>query len=405
MSFGVLYISYDGMLEPLGKSQVLGYLNRLAVDRPIHLISFEKPSDWNNISERELIKKHIFTSGIVWHPLRYHKYPSALATLGDIFCGIALGLWIVLRYRLSIIHARSYVSSVMALVIKGFTGVKFIFDMRGFWADERVDGGMWPSGSRLYIVAKWFEKQFLLSADYVVSLTKAAVKEMLSFPYLQNRMPPFEVITTCADLELFRPPLTHLLSRQKDRQFILGYVGTVRGWYLFEETLRCFKLFCEIKNNVRLHIINRGEQEYIRQRLHALHINMDIVDIEEANHSGVAKAMQNMDAGIFFIKPLYSKIASAPTKLGEFLGCGIPCISNAGVGDMAEILEKENVGVALCSFDDSSMQNGIDRLIQLTDSEDISDRCRKTALKYFSLDDGVKAYTRVYNNIEKLDVK
>ena len=51
MSFGVLYISYDGMLEPLGKSQVLGYLNRLAVDRPIHLISFEKPSDWNNISE------------------------------------------------------------------------------------------------------------------------------------------------------------------------------------------------------------------------------------------------------------------------------------------------------------------------------------------------------------------
>ena len=391
-------------MEPLGKSQVLGYLKHLAIDRSIHLISFEKSSDWKDSNERISISNEIFGTGIVWHPLIYHKQPTVFATLWDIFCGIVLGLWIVLRFRLSIIHARSYVSSVMALVIKRFTRVKFIFDMRGFWADERVDGGMWPSGSRLYIFAKWFEKQFLLSADYVVSLTKAAVNEMLSFPYLQNRLPPFEVITTCADLELFKPPLPHVLSLQKDRPFILGYVGTVRGWYLFEEALRCFKLFCEIKKNTRLHIINRGEQEYIRQRLNALHINMDIVDIEEANHSGVAKAMRNMDAGIFFIKPLYSKIASAPTKLGEFLGCGIPCISNTGVGDMAEILEKDNVGVALRSFDDSSMQNGIDQLIKLTDSEDISDRCPKTALKYFSLDDGVKAYTRIYNNLEKLDI-
>ena len=35
----VLYISYDGMLEPLGESQVLAYLKRLVADRPIHLIS------------------------------------------------------------------------------------------------------------------------------------------------------------------------------------------------------------------------------------------------------------------------------------------------------------------------------------------------------------------------------
>ena len=30
---GILYISYDGMLEPLGQSQVLAYLKRLAVGR------------------------------------------------------------------------------------------------------------------------------------------------------------------------------------------------------------------------------------------------------------------------------------------------------------------------------------------------------------------------------------
>ena len=104
----VLYISYDGMLEPLGQSQVLAYLKRLAADRPIHLISFEKSDDWANVAERERLARDIAASGIVWHPLRYHKRPTALATAWDIVCGIALGLWLVLRHRLRIVHARMH---------------------------------------------------------------------------------------------------------------------------------------------------------------------------------------------------------------------------------------------------------------------------------------------------------
>ena len=46
MSATILYISYDGMLEPLGQSQVLAYLKRLAQKYSICLISFEKPEAW-----------------------------------------------------------------------------------------------------------------------------------------------------------------------------------------------------------------------------------------------------------------------------------------------------------------------------------------------------------------------
>jgi hypothetical protein len=95
----ILYISYDGMLEPLGQSQVLGYLKRLAVGRRIHLISFEKTEDWANPAERERIASDIAGAGIVWHPLRYHKRPTALATAWDIAWGIAVGVFLVMRYR------------------------------------------------------------------------------------------------------------------------------------------------------------------------------------------------------------------------------------------------------------------------------------------------------------------
>ena len=68
----VLYISYDGMLEPLGKSQVLAYLRHLSGDRKIHLISFEKAQYWSDFAERKRLECDIADMGIVWHPLRYH---------------------------------------------------------------------------------------------------------------------------------------------------------------------------------------------------------------------------------------------------------------------------------------------------------------------------------------------
>ncbi|MGZ0018243.1 glycosyltransferase [Nitrosomonas sp. wSCUT-2] len=401
MMTGVLYISYDGMLEPLGQSQVLGYLKRLAAGRRIHLISFEKSEDWANEVERQQIAQDIADTGIVWHPLRYHKLPTALATAWDIACGITVGFFLVLRYRLGIVHARSYVSSIMALVIKRMTGAKYLFDMRGFWADERVDGGLWPSGGRLYRMAKWFERHFLLNADCVVSLTQSAVDEMRTFSYLQGRMPRFELITTCADLELFRPASDDAVKIKNS--FTLGYVGSVGVWYMFDEALRCFQLLRERMPDARLHILNKGGHEYIRERMMMLNIDPTAVLIESANHAGVARAMQRMDASIFFYKPTYSKKATAPTKLGEFLGCGVPCLGNTGVGDMATILEKERVGVALSRFDEPSMCEAIDRLLQLTQTHGIEARCREVALRYFSLDEGVRAYDQIYRKLDAVD--
>ena len=129
MTQGVLYISYDGMLEPLGQSQVLAYLKRLAAGRCIHLISFEKAVDWVDATARERTMQDIADAGIIWHPLRYHKSPSVIATAWDIAYGTLVGLWLVRRYRLEIVHARSYVSSVIALALKHLTGVKYLFDM------------------------------------------------------------------------------------------------------------------------------------------------------------------------------------------------------------------------------------------------------------------------------------
>jgi len=395
MAKDILYISYDGMLEPLGQSQVLAYLKHLAVDRCIHIISFEKPEDWANVTERDRITQDIAATSIVWHPLRYHKQPSAVATAWDIVCGITLGLWLVLRHRLCIVHARSYVPSVMALALKRLTGVKYIFDMRGFWADERVDGGLWPRSGQMFRVAKGFERHFLLAADHVVSLTHAGVDEIQRFDYLQGRMPAISVIPTCADLTCFKPlPRVSICS-----EFVLGYVGAVGLYYLFDEVVACFAQLLSIQPNARFLIVNRGQHAYILERLAAGGVPDSSVELTSATHAEVPQQMSRMDAGIFFIKPVFSKQASAPTKLAEFLGCGIPCLGNAGVGDMAEVLEGEQVGVAIRSFDAVSRSVALQQLLQLVANSDTSARCVTAAQKYFSLDEGVRSYDKVYREL------
>jgi glycosyltransferase involved in cell wall biosynthesis len=176
-------------------------------------------------------------------------------------------------------------------------------------------------------------------------------------------------------------------------------VGTVGTWYLFDEVARCFALLLTLRPDAKFFIVNRNEHAYIRERLNLAGIHYSAVELITATHAEVPKQMSRMDAGVFFIKPVFSKQASAPTKLAEFLGCGIPCLSNAGVGDMAEVLKKDQVGLTITSFDDVTMIAALKQLINLVDDPKSSARCVASAQRHFSLDEGVRLYEKIYQTL------
>ena len=129
----VLYITYDGILEPIAYSQVVQYLKNLTAGRKIFLLSFEKPAEWANVERRHAMQAELAKAGIRWIPLRYHRTPSLPATAYDLFQGTLVAAYLALLHRVAIVHARSYVASVIALALKHTFRTRFIFDMRGFW--------------------------------------------------------------------------------------------------------------------------------------------------------------------------------------------------------------------------------------------------------------------------------
>ena len=394
----VLYITYDGLMEPLGQSQVMPYLRGLAGDFSITVMSFEKAQDWANRERRQELQQELDRARIEWVPLRYHKRPSVPATAFDVAHGILRGASFSLRRSPRIVHVRGYVPGVIGLALKRLAGMRLLFDMRGFWPDEKVDGGAWRRDSGVYRAAKWFEKKLLERADVVVSLTQAGVDAMREFPYLHGRDVRFEVIPTCTDLELFHP--ADATNAVKPRGFVLGYVGSVGTFYLFDEVLECFKELLKMRPEARLLVLNRGDHDYVRARIRECGVPVDKVDLHSVEYREVPGAMRRMDAAAFFIKPVFSKKSSAPTRLGEFLGCGVPCLVNSGVGDMDSVVSRARAGVVMPGFSPEARRAVVSELLALCADGGTQVRCVEAGRRHFSLERGVEAYRKVYREME-----
>lgn len=390
----VLYFSYDGMLEPLGQSQVIAYLEKLSGAHEIRIVSFEKPADLAEADKVEAIRERLAAAKIGWTPLRYHKAPSAPATVYDIGQGIARSLPALLAWRPDILHCRSYIAAAIALVLTRVTRAKFLFDIRGFWPDERVDGGLWPADGSVYRAVKALEKRLFAAADHVVTLTDTSVPIIAGF-YLDGvARPPVTVIPTCADLDRFS-----LGERPAAEPFTFGYVGSFGTWYLIDETMALFAAVRCQRPDARFLIVNRNEHEIVRAAAIRAGIPDDAIELTAASHAAMPALIRRMHAGAALIRPCFSKLSSAPTKLAEYLGCGVPCVGNTGVGDMEDILEGDGAGVALRSFDDAALDDAATRILAIAADPATPARCRTIAEGRFSLESGVEAYDAIYRSL------
>jgi glycosyltransferase involved in cell wall biosynthesis len=106
--------------------------------------------------------------------------------------------------------------------------------------------------------------------------------------------------------------------------------------------------------------------------------------------------MAAANAGIFFIRPVFSKTASSPTKMGEMLALGLPIVANAGVGDVAEILVETGGGVAITHFDRQSYKRALAELEAFSFAPELR---RNAAMERFDVKLGVEHYDNIYRTL------
>jgi hypothetical protein len=99
---------------------------------------------------------------------------------------------------------------------------------------------------------------------------------------------------------------------------------------------------------------------------------------------------------VFFIKQCNSKQASSPTKHGEMMAMGIPVITNSGVGDLDEIINKTASGFIMKNFSQEEYNVAIN---QITHCHFDPKKIRSSAFEYYNLENAVLKYKHTYDSI------
>lgn len=396
----ILYLTYDGVLDPLGQSQVLPYLIGLARHRRILLLSFEKDARAVDSVACTATRRRLEAAGILWFPRRYHQTPTIPATCFDIAVGAMSALWISFRYRASILHARSLLPAIMALPSKLILGAKLLFDIRGFWVDCRAEQGAWPKDSLTHRTLKLLESLAYSKCDAITTLTRRASGIIKTRPELGGKRTLVATITTCTDLDSFCP--TPQRPRGKG-VLTVGYVGSVGPLYMFSQTLDCFRAIDRASPGAQLLVVNQGSHREIWEDIDKKGINRSQVEVRAARRDEVPEQIRRMDIGLCFVLPTPSMAAAAPTKIGEYLACGVPVVANTQPGDLEELFRDPRIGAGIRDFTPAEFVRAANHALSLTRIETTAIACRATAERLFSLSRGVACYAAVYRAMEAGD--
>ncbi|MBT9585604.1 glycosyltransferase [bacterium] len=404
----VLFISYDGLTDPLGQSQILPYIFQLQTSgRQFTILSFEKPDRYRRLSPQ--LRRQLEERNIHWHPLSFTRRPRYLAKGWDLLRMYALAMALTLSRRIQVVHCRSYQAGQVGLFLQRLFSVQMVFDMRGLWADERVDGGLWkmekPFQWLLYHSYRRLERQMLRNADQIVTLTRR------SLPTITQRCPerdlPLWVIPCCADFEHFQlaSPTHRARIRQElgltDGDLLLGYLGSLGTWYLLREMFQFFAVLLEHQRHAHLFLITMDWQpqheqiwqecglDGVRHRLH----------IRPATREEVPQVLSALDLAVSFILPSFSKQASSPTKVAELLATGIPLVCNQGVGDVQEQMEQFQAGICIQDFSRPELVKAAVAIPQILGQR--GQALRQRAATALDLSVAARIYLRIYAALDE----
>ena len=332
----VLYLTYNGLTEPLGRRQVLPYVVGLARRGwRFTVISFEK-RETADADARRQVAADLERVRAHWVSKRYHKRPTLPATAFDVASGITTALRSA-RGGVDLIHARSTVPALMAAGAARVLRVPWIFDVRGLVAEEYADGGHWKRDGVLFRLTRDREMSLLRSARGLVFLTERIREEFTRQAAWPEK--PTAVIPCAVDTIAFAAP-TGARARMREALGlgagpVLVYSGSLGSWYRLREMLDFYDVAAREIEGLSLLIVSPDEQK--ARALAAEHPRAGRIRVVRARPEEMPDYLSAADAGLCFLGDHHSKAASSPTKYGEYLAAGLAVITNPWTGDAGRL--------------------------------------------------------------------
>ena len=387
----ILYLTRNGLMEPLGRSQILPYLIELSKEYKIIIISSEKKEDLVDPLNKIRIRNLCGENKIIWS---YSKFSTGGFSIPyQLLDALIKGFYFCFKFNVDIIHCRSYLSNFIGLLLKLATLCPVVFDMRGLWPEEVALKLTKGRKSIIYKALKYLEKINIEHSDAIVSLTEAAKLYLINSYNLKKNI--IYTMPTCVDTLKFE-----YSSIPNSKTKVFSCIGTILSdWFLLDWLKTFFQCIDEFDESAKFEIITRDNKELLLSRLNIKTSLANKILISSATSDEMPELLRSHSASSMFFKSGISKLGSSPTRFGEILSTGRPIICNSGVGDLNQLIKAHNVGVIVENNDHHSMNKAVKELYMLLSDPSTSLRCRKLATSYYSLGSGSKKYSNIYTKL------
>lgn len=386
-----LFVAYQSLSCSVMLSQGLSYIRPLSKKGiRYYLLTFETKD--SIYSSRKLGAELNMLLG--WEYLKYHRNLRVFATFFDVVLGMLKVLVILIKNRITVIHARGVIAALIAFFPAKIFGVKLFFDTRGFLADKYVSGGLLAQGSFAYRLIRWGENLLMNKCHY---LTVETYKHAEVIGGLNNSLfLKMGVIPCCVDAKKFD---YRLYAKEPNERGDLIYMGKIGTWYLMEEMFNFFNVLAENFPNAHFTVLTESEASSVCDIAEKEKADISKVRVRKVQADEVPAVLADSKVGIFFMNQ-YKQYAFFPIKFGEYLACGLPVIVNAGIRDCDDIILKERVGVVIDEFSVKEYKRAVRELSLLfAEGNLLRQRCRMVSEKYFSLESGVEKYWNIYKKL------
>jgi hypothetical protein len=393
----ILFLTYDGLTDPLGRSQIIPYLECISSKtRKVFVLSFEKSIKSKNV-KIELKKKKIS-----WVELKFTKKFGKIGKLYDLLKMLIFSFCIIYSNKIDVIHCRSHVPAFVGFILKKIIKVKLIFDFRGFWIEERFDYGLLNKSSFFdkffFKNFKILEKKILKSSDCIICLTyksKPVIKKIV------NNKVPIEVMPCYADYNFFIKNKSNSASAKnklniKKKSIVLTYCGSINQIYLVKKML-IFFLYLKKKYSNLIFLFITPQINELKKIVRELPKNTFLNDIRivTAEREEVPFYLSCANVSISFIKRKFSRIAMSPTKMFESFAMGLPFLCNNGIGDVSSIIKNYNSGGIININHKLKSKNNLivfDKCLKIKNKKII-----KNTFHIFDISIAKKKYDYIYN--------
>jgi hypothetical protein len=399
----LLYLTADGLLEPLGFSQVVRVVEALAkAGWRYQLLSLEKPADLKDLARVRKVRARLEQAGVSWTFAEYQTGSGAAQAAKNEWALVRRAIALIERGKVRGIHARSYHGAMAALAARLAYGTPYLFDTRSYWFDERLEEGRWLTSPVRIGFARGLEHQLYDQANAVVTLTELHADDVRAGRFGALRGRPLRCIPTCADFDEFRrkPPEecrrvpNEIRARLSGRK-VVGLVGSINRSYLIEHSLQLARRILERDNDSHLLILSKQQREY-HALLDQLGIPAQRVTIAASQHEAMPEWLSLLHWGLMLLQPdSPAKRASMPTKLAEFFASEVRPVVYGGNSEIADWVRRCGTGVVLENVSDAELERIATEIAATPLSSATTRAGRAIAAKHFALEAGVSAYDQV----------